>query len=287
MTVTRTISIVIPALNAAETIGAQLTAIAAQDPGQEVEVIVADNGSLDGTRRIAEGFADRLQLSVVDASRRAGPGAARNVGVQAATGTWLAFCDADDVVLPGWLEALGRCVGAGRVAVGSFRLTDYADPVVAPEWQVSRRELPRYLGQVPLTYSSNLALTRHDFDRVGGFDEALRCGEDVDLGIRLVESGCTVEFCPEARVVMRNRGDARSQFRQFLQYGRWDVAVYRKHRGGALHRPPLSAALRDYGSLVVHLPRLLDRARRRSWIVTAGLRCGRLVGSLRERTFLL
>jgi glycosyltransferase involved in cell wall biosynthesis len=281
-----TISIVIPALNAAETIGAQLSAIAAQDVDQQVEVIVADNGSVDGTRRVAEAFAGRLRLSVVDASRRVGPGAARNVGVQASSGTWLAFCDADDVVLTGWLDALGRCVGAGRVAVGSFQMVGSAAAVVPSDWQESRRELPRYLGQVPLTYSSNLGVTRRDFDRVGGFDEGLRCGEDADLGIRLIESGCEVVFCPDARVVMRNRSDARSQFRQFLQYGRWDVAVFRKHRGGALRRPPLSAALRDYASLVVHLPRLLNPARRRSWIVTAGLRGGRLVGSVRERTFL-
>lgn len=287
MTVAGTISIVIPALNAAETIGAQLAAIAAQDVDQPVEVIVADNGSVDATRRVAEGFADRLQLRVVDASRRAGPGAARNAGVEAASGVWLAFCDADDVVLPGWLEALGGCVATGRAAVGSFRLTDSTAAAVASDWQESRRELPRYLGQVPLAYSSNLAVTRHDFDQVGGFDEALRCGEDADLGIRLIESGCEVMFCPAARVVMRDRRDVRSQFRQFLQYGRWDVAVYRKHRGSALRRPPLSAALRDYASLVVHLPRLLDPVRRRTWIVTAGLRCGRLLGSVRERTFLL
>jgi glycosyltransferase involved in cell wall biosynthesis len=281
------ISIVIPALDAERTLGAQLAAVAAQEVDQLVEVIVADNGSTDRTAAVAESYADRMAVRVVDASSRRGPGAARNQGVAVARGDVILFCDADDVVLPGWASALSACVAERRLAVGSIRLVDAAATSIPTDWRETRGGLPQYLGQVPLAYSSNLGLTRSGFDLLGGFDEALRCGEDADLGIRALERGWMVGWCPDARVVMRSRQNARSQLRQFAQYGRWDVAVYRKHRGGALHRPPIAAALRDYASLVVHLPRLLDPARRRSWLVTAGQRAGRLAGSVRERTFLL
>lgn len=281
------VSIVIPAYNAATTIAAQLEAVAAQEVETPVEVVVADNGSTDQTRAICQLFVDRLDLRVVDASRRPGPAAARNVGATAARGDVLLFCDADDVVMPGWAQSLSSAVATGRAAVGSFRLVGAGADDIATGWVATQSGLPLYLGQVPLTYSSNLGVAREDFDRVGGFDEGLRCGEDADLGIRLRSLGCEIGWCPEARVVMRNRLSVGGQFRQFAQYGRWDAAVYRKHRGEALRRPPLRDALRDWGSLVIHLPRLLSPSRRRSWIVTAGLRVGRIVGSVRERVFLL
>lgn len=251
-------------------------------------MIVADNGSEDRTVHVAEEFSGRLRLRVVDASRRKGPGAARNDGVRVSGGATILFCDADDVVMPDWVGALAECVVPGAVAVGAIRYLDFdTDGFTVPtDWQTDRTALPRYLGQLPLTYSSNLGVTRADFERVGGFDESLRCGQDADLGIRLGAAGCDIEWCPAARVVMRDRASARSQFRQFVRYGRWDVAIYRKHRDVALRRPPVADALRDYGSLLFHLPRLLDRDRRRSWIVTAGQRIGRLIGSVRERTLL-
>lgn len=280
------VSIVIPAFDAARTIGAQLEAIAGQDFDGTIEVIVADNGSTDRTAEVAASFIDRLPVRVVDASIRRGPGAARNAGAADAKGDVLLFCDADDIVLPGWARALSEAVAPGKIAVGSLRLVGADSSDIPTDWLATDGPLPRYLGQVPLMYSGNLGIARDDFVRAGGFDEALRCGEDADLGIRLQLLGCRIDTCPPARVVVRNRNNAWNQFRQFVQYGRWDAAVYRKHRGGALRRPPLREALRDYASLIVHLPRLFDRSRRRSWIVTAGQRVGRLVGSVRERVFL-
>ncbi len=283
------ISVVIPARNAAATLGAQLSALAIQAHGATWEVIVADNGSTDDTAEVASAFANRIPVRVVDASRRRGPSAARNIGVTHAVGDLLLFCDADDVVLRGWVPALAQATGPGRCTTGPYFVTSRTDidPGDFDTWMPLRRSVPMYLGQIPMLQSNNLAIAREDFESVGGFDEELRCAEDAELGIRLVEHGCELAWCPDARVVSRSRATSLAQFRQFLAYGRWDVRVYRKHRGKALHRPPLRDALRDYGSLVVHLPRLVDRGRRRSWLVTAGQRTGRLVGSFRERTLCL
>lgn len=280
------VSVIIPAFNAEATLGAQLEALTRQVPSTDAfEVIVADNGSTDRTVAVASEFVDRMPVRIVDASSRRGPSAARNHGAAFARGDLLLFCDADDIVLDGWVRAISSCAQPGRVAVGATRHCS-ATPEDDPSWRSGSVALSRYLGQVPHVVSNNLAVARTDFEAVAGFDESLRCGEDADLGIRLLHAGCEIAPCLEARVAARDRTSIRDQFIQYVQYGRWDVAVYRKHRGVGLHRPSLRAALRDYASLVVHLPRLLDSKKRRSWIVTAGLRCGRLVGSVRERTFL-
>src|SRR5688500_9296124 len=97
-------SVVVPVRDGAATIGEQLAALAQQDFPGSWEVVVADNGSRDGTADVVRSFRDRLPgLRLVDASARPGASHARNAGAAAATGEVLAFCDADDVVDPGWL----------------------------------------------------------------------------------------------------------------------------------------------------------------------------------------
>ncbi len=282
-----TTSIIIPALDAEKTVGHLLDALVPQLLPHVVDVIVADNGSSDDTRTIAAAYADCLPVRVIDASARRGPAAARNLGAAAAAGEKLLFCDADDVAFPDWVAQLSGCVTPGTIAVGATLFVDFGRMTVPHEWRPRSERLPRYLGQVPLASSNNLGVSRADFERLHGFDESLRCGEDADFGIRAREAGFRVHSCPAARIAARDRATSRSQFRQFVEYGRWDVTVYRKHRGRALHRPPLSDPLRDYASLVVHVGRLLHPERRRSWIVTAGLRIGRIIGSVKERTLLL
>jgi len=93
------VSVVIPALNVADTIGDQLDALAHQTYAGAWEVVVSDNGSTDATRERVEVWRDRLpHLRIVDSSRRRGVSPARNVGVEAARGDLVLICDGDDVV---------------------------------------------------------------------------------------------------------------------------------------------------------------------------------------------
>src|SRR5688572_27649838 len=101
------ISVVIPCRNGADVIGNQLEALARQRCDCDWEVIVVDNRSTDRTRAVAESFRDRLpRLTVIDAPDKRGAAYARNVGVRAALGENVAFCDADDEVDDGWLAAV-------------------------------------------------------------------------------------------------------------------------------------------------------------------------------------
>ncbi|AQT69624.1 putative glycosyltransferase EpsJ [Anaerohalosphaera lusitana] len=95
-----TISIVIAAYNAAEHLPRAVKSVLAQTI-QPNEIIVVDDGSTDNTKQVLEQFGDRIKYIY---QNNAGPGAARNTGIQTATSEWISFLDADDEYLPNKLE---------------------------------------------------------------------------------------------------------------------------------------------------------------------------------------
>ncbi len=100
MTNSPLLSVVIPAYNAEKYLGAAIDSVLAQGH-PSVEVVVVDDGSSDRTREVAQSFGQHLRYL---GQEHAGPAAARNRGVQAARGEYLAFLDADDLWLQGKLE---------------------------------------------------------------------------------------------------------------------------------------------------------------------------------------
>src|SRR5438874_2268449 len=89
-------SVIIPAYNRATLIGQTLDSVFAQNRN-DMEVIVVDDGSTDGTLDIVARYGDRVRI--LQQSNK-GPGAARNAGLRAATGDYVAFLDSDDVWFP-------------------------------------------------------------------------------------------------------------------------------------------------------------------------------------------
>src|SRR4030067_522850 len=105
------LSVIIPTLNGADTIGAQLEALGHQELQDGWEVIIADNGSADRTPEGVAAYASRLPgLRVIKASGASGAAHARNTGAKHAVGDALLFCDDDDEVGEGWLAAMGRAL---------------------------------------------------------------------------------------------------------------------------------------------------------------------------------
>src|SRR5438093_10397082 len=170
------LTVVVPAYNEAARIGRQLDALARQSDPVEWEVIVADNGSTDSTIAVACQWSDRLHLRVLDASERRGPAAARNMAVEQSSGEFLLFCDADDEVAPGWLDAHVRALGQADLVAGAIV---HFSPGGTSGQSVSPTEPPRLLGWKPYAQTANCSIRRSTFAAIGGFPESLLVGEDV------------------------------------------------------------------------------------------------------------
>jgi len=275
---TQSLSVVIPARNAAGTLREQLEALANQDVAVPWEVIVADNGSIDRTRDLAESFAHRLPITVVDASAARGAAAPRHAGAHAARGDRLLFTDADDVVAPGWLSA--HAAREHEFATGPI-----------PRFEAGR-EPPRFsgglaqspptqFGFLPYAPGPNLVVDRGVFERLDGFDERFVAGEDVELSWRAqLVHGVALAFVPDAVVAYRARPPGK-QFSQYRRYGRYDVALFRQFRSYGIPRVPTSEILRAYAGIVARLPMASDPEIRSKIMRQLGRRLGRIEGSLR------
>ncbi|WP_372790486.1 glycosyltransferase family 2 protein [Paraconexibacter sp.] len=195
----RRASIIVPARNAAATLPALLDALAALDlpAGTNVEVVLADDGSTDGTPDLAR--AHPLPVHVLTSPGR-GPAAARNAAAAQARGDVLAFTDADCAPTPRWLAAGLAALDAGA---------DIVQGVVAPPPGVHVGPFDRTVrvGQPTALYeTANLLVRRRTFDDLGGFESWLgtgtqkELGEDAWFGWRAVRSGARPAFCAEAVV---------------------------------------------------------------------------------------
>ena len=197
------VSVIIPSYNKADVLPETLGVLAHQTlPLSAFEVILVDDGSQDGTVEAAEAAYHPLALRVVHQPNR-GAGAARNLGASRATGNVLVFLDADIVAAPELLEAHARAhascdrvLVAGRVQpyARSERMTAY--DVFGDSFDLG--DHPRELGCGAILTQS-LSIKSHHFGTLGGFDESLRRGQDVEFGYRACAAGFDLMYDPHAQ----------------------------------------------------------------------------------------
>jgi glycosyltransferase involved in cell wall biosynthesis len=172
------------------------------------EVIVVDDASTDGT-------ADHVRRTYphvrVVASARPGLAAARNTGVAAARGRWIAFVDDDDVWRPGKLAEQLRQIDAS----GEADATIWAARMVYVDGsgRIARASVPiDHLAQWPacllgsVVAPSGAMLARALFDRFGGFNESLAEASAYEFWIRCLAGGATVRFTDDVALEYRRHG---------------------------------------------------------------------------------
>jgi GT2 family glycosyltransferase len=282
---TNVISVVIPMRNAARTITAQLEALAAQDYADEWEVIIADNGSSDGSAELAMKFVGRLPgLRVIDASARRGVSHARNVGARAAAGEVIALCDADDVVGPGWLTALAAACRTWDVVGGSLDEVSLND-ADARAWRGTARSDAPTTSSRRYAVGCNCAVRASVVREIGGWNEDyVGGGDDVEFSWRAQLAGYSLGFAPEAVVSRRFRTDVRSLARQAVERGRAQPRHYRDFPDPGRPPRPGRLGLRRWLWLARHLGDVFaSRARRGHWVRFAAGCVGRIVGSVQCR----
>lgn len=185
------ISVVVPTHNREEWLRLTLATVLWQEE-VDVEAIVVDDGSSDGTADMVRGINDP-RIRLVQHERPHGVSASRNHGAEEATGEWIAFVDDDDLWAPDKLlrqvdaaSASGRDWSyAGSVNVGEDLRIIHGVPPPPPD--VVAKRIFRY-NAVP-GGGSNVVVLRDMFRRVGHFDLRLKNTEDWEMWIRFAELG--------------------------------------------------------------------------------------------------
>ncbi len=233
------VTVVLPAYAMGRYIGEALDSVAAQTHGAWEVVVVDDQGPEDGTTAIVQAFAARMpghRVELVQHAYNQGVSAARNSGIHAAKGTYVAFLDPDDAFLPHHLasavalleSAAGFDVAAGPVE--SFS-EDPAHRWTHKAWIDGWRadHFPNSLAVYNFIQPSAVVVRRSSVMEVGGFDTtpALQHIEDFDLWIRLVEAGHRFAFMREISARYRKHaGGATSQDEKFRVL---HAVLYAKH----------------------------------------------------------
>jgi GT2 family glycosyltransferase len=212
------VSVVVPTYNDLGRIGDALTSILEQTlaPG---EIVVADDASPDDVEGFVSQFAERYSGSVriryVRRASNGGDAAARNAGIAAATGEWIAICDSDDIWLPTKLEHQINFIrgwnSETRIALlgtHGYNVND-AKKVISPATMGPSSEedykAVRARGGLFFLIHSSILFSRADYDAVGGYTTAeYGAASEFDMFCRMAELGVVMNL-PEQLVYYRKR----------------------------------------------------------------------------------
>ena len=237
------ISVIVPAFNAVETLGACLEALESQTVCREAyEVVVVDDGSTDRTQAVAEEYD-----VVLCQQAHAGPAVGRNRGAREARGDLLLFTDADCAPVADWIERLAGAFDDLKVvgAKGTYRTHQKA--LVARFVQLEYEErYARMLGleQIDFVDTYSAAYRCDVFRENGGFDARFPTAsvEDQELSFRLAAQGYQLVFVPEAVVYHTHDRTLGEYWRRKFNIGFWKALLLQWHPGRALrdtHTPQL------------------------------------------------
>jgi glycosyltransferase involved in cell wall biosynthesis len=233
-------SVVIPAYNAERWLGPTLESFTRQTV-TDFEVIVVDDGSQDGTVAIAESFRDRLDLTIIRGERSGAPARPSNVGTRAARSAFIVPCDADDLATPDRIERMQQAWEAvGRrdcLLFSDFSEIDEHGTLlkerVLPDYSMVARMRSETVSEEIELIAPEIgfeallegcfmrpcaaAMPKRVIERVNGFNERLRNGQDYDLYARI---SCAFPLVHVKRV----------------------LGLYRKSAGNISSRSPLRVA---------------------------------------------
>jgi len=223
-------TVVVPARNAAGTIGGCVRALQKQTmAGDCYEIIVVDDASTDDTGQVAT----EAGACVIRQEEQRGPAAARNAGIQAAQGELICFTDADCFPTPPWLDRMRDALADPEV-VGckGIYATRQKSPVarfvqIEYEDKYDRLRGQRYIDFID-TYSA--AYRRDVLLANNGFDEIFPrpSVEDQELSFRLAMRGYKMVFQPEAVVYHRHAATLPGYFRKKFVIGYWKAQLVRR-----------------------------------------------------------
>ncbi len=309
------VSVVIPCYNDGHYLPEAVESVLGQEtPGVELEILIVDDHSSEPhTLDILSSLETaHREVKVLRNTGRSGPAAARNVGISAARGEWIAFLDSDDVWLPGSLLARwqmaentpeAQWIGADFVYWYEDKATDQegflksmplSGPLVCAAYQSGRslrfvRPVKEFL-KCLLTWTGTVLVKKALLERVGGFDERLKGPEDFHLWVRLAQAA---DFYFVPMVVARYR-----QHEKSLMHGPGNIHFLRRRQAirllfRILCSNPTEGQLKETSQVIIEtLPTIISTMAKSGWPfvmqrwLCSASRYGRWAGKLSCMSFL-
>jgi glycosyltransferase involved in cell wall biosynthesis len=212
-------SVIVPAYNAGRWIRRCLESILASSyPRGRFEVICVDNSSTDRTAEILRDF--RSEITVLQ-EKKPGAAAARNAGLQVASGPMIAFTDADCIADPDWLREIVKPVWASRADAAGGRImarpearsVELFGELVHDHAKAIQHHRPPYL------ITMNMSVRLDMLKVIGYFDERWMRGQDADLSCRILAAGGSFAYAPEAVIRHHHRDTLAALAREGFLHG--------------------------------------------------------------------
>lgn len=223
-------SIIVPSFNRREELVELLASMQTLDfPKERFEVIIVDDGSVDGTVHYLEEYKVQAPFNfryIVQDNR--GPGAARNTGMDNATGDFFLFIDSDCLVPPHWLKEINGQVNQQQAdACGGpdsyhqdfpplLKAINYSMTSFLSTGGLRGRKGKKLAKFYPRSF--NMGLSRNLWQKIGGFG-SLRHGQDIEYSNRILKSGARVIYIADAYVYHKRRTTLRRFYRQVYNWG--------------------------------------------------------------------
>ncbi len=236
------ISVVIPCRNEEKTIALLLDALSQQDyPLEDLEIIISDGMSQDGTRQVIAGFQlshPEMRIRIVDNPQRNIP-AAMNTGIRASTGEIIVRMDAHSLPRPDYIR---RCVEALEAGLadnvgGVWDIVPGAEGWIARAIAVAASH-PLGAGDARYRFTNQAsyvetvpfgAFQRSLIEKVGFYDETLLTNEDYELNTRIRQSGGRIWLDPQIRSTYFARKTLKELAAQYWRYGFWKAQMLRRY----------------------------------------------------------
>ncbi len=239
MTDVARVEVVVPTFNRHERLWATLRSLQRQTL-KGFAITVVDDGSNPPVQSLPEStYWSESGVRFRSTGGNLGPAAARNLAVRASAAELIAFLDDDVDAADDWLEAhlAHRTEFPDQsVSIGPLLAPPDWRPTPWNRWEAAKlaveyERMARgvYAPTWRQLFTGNAVMRRQDFLAAGGFDEGFKRAEDIELGIRLEQIGCTFAFVPEARGWHYARRSRQAWLANAWSYAQADVEINRAH----------------------------------------------------------
>lgn len=236
------VSVIIPTRNRKDSLSATIKSIAKLNyPKDQYEIIIVDDGSTDGTDNLVQELKYNLPVTLHYYKQESrGISATKNVAINNSHGTVLAFTDDDCIIEKTWLKKIVKYFNSSKIgAVGGpdkvpstatllAKCIDYSVTSFVGTGGVRQGKAVRLAKYYPR--GCNMAVPKAVIEKVGGFDETLVAGEDIELVYRIKRAGYLVQYAHDAFVWHQRRNSILSFLKQIFLRGYTRTELVRRHK---------------------------------------------------------